>query len=126
MKTQTSITTQQALQALARLNDIMTQTSQAAYEIGARNIENHAARKADNKIRRKLHNGLFVEFKVIQREVPVILMRGTVYPSQQEWEAVMRNFPYNTPKVQLVTVQHNKRFAISGKVPTQRPKEPCN
>jgi len=50
----------------------------------------------------------------------VILMRDIVYPSQQEWETVMRNFPYTIPKVQPVTGQHNKRSAISGKVPTQR------
>jgi len=66
MKTQTAITTRQAPLALARLNDIMTQTGQVGYETGARHVfEDHAARKADNTISRKLHNGLFVELKVI-------------------------------------------------------------
>jgi len=35
--------------------------TQTPYETGARHVfEDHAARKADNKIRRKLHNGQFV------------------------------------------------------------------
>lgn len=79
-----------------------------------------AEAKVKNRSNRKLKNGLRIEIKVIQLEVTVTLWRDTIHPSLQEWNTVMRNFPYNTPSIIPQPSTEGNRFCITGRVPTQR------
>jgi hypothetical protein len=76
--------------------------------------------KAKTKSYRRLGRGLSVELKVMQHEVTVTLEREDVYPSTQEWDTIMKHFPYNTPRILPATSQRGNRLCITGKVPTQR------
>src|SRR6266487_1042789 len=85
MKTQTAITTQQDPEALARLNEIMTQAGQAANEAGARvAFEDHTARKADNTIRRKIADLALFETFLQSAGVPAI----GLHDNPQAWRGI--------------------------------------
>jgi hypothetical protein len=79
-----------------------------------------AEAKAKMKSYRKLKNGLHIEISVQQVEVTVTLGRDLVEPSVSEWDTVMKNFPYNTPKTIPTPSTRGNRLCITGKVPTQR------
>lgn len=76
--------------------------------------------RAKTRATRKLKNGLHLEIINNQSEVTIILWRDTVHPSIAEWDTVMRNFPYNTPKIVPAPVVEGSRYCIKGTVPTQR------
>jgi hypothetical protein len=98
MNTRTAITKQQDPQALAVMNDLMTQAGQAANEAGARHaFEDHTARKANNTIRRKIADLALFETFLQSAGVPVTGLydnpqakeAAAMQPKQKELEHVI-------------------------------------
>ncbi len=84
MKRQTALTTQDP-QQIARLNDIMQQAGQAANEAGARHaFADHAARKAENTIRRKVADLALFETFLQSAGVPAV----GLYDNPQAWHGI--------------------------------------
>lgn len=79
-----------------------------------------ARRRAGTKIVRRLKNGLRIEITHIYNTVMLCLTRDQTYPSLQEWETVLRHFPYRTPKTEPQRLQQGSRFTIYAELPTQR------
>lgn len=79
-----------------------------------------AEAKAKNVSKRRLKNGLRIEIKVIRNDVKVTLERPQVFPSATEWDTVMKNFPYSTPRVLPAPLLDGSRFLLTGTVPSQR------
>lgn len=79
-----------------------------------------ARTNAGTGIRRKLKNGLRIVLLCRSNEVVVVLWRTDAHPSLQEWETVMKHFPYTTPKITPQKKEKNGKFAIVGTVPSQR------
>jgi integrase len=82
---QIAITTNQDPQAIALMNDVMTQAGEAANEAGARHaFEDHTARKADNTIRRKIADLALFEKFLQSAGVPAI----GLYDNPHAWRGV--------------------------------------
>src|SRR5689334_4590456 len=82
---QTSVTTHQDLQALARLNDVMTQAGQAANQVAARRtFDEHTDRKAHNTIRRKRADLALFETFLNRAGVPA----AGLFDNPQAWHGV--------------------------------------
>jgi hypothetical protein len=75
---------------------------------------------AGTKIHRKLKSGLHIVILCRSDQVIVSLWRADTHPSLQEWDTVMKHFPYNTPSITPEKKEKNGKFAIVGTVPTQR------
>lgn len=79
-----------------------------------------AEAKAKTTSKRKLKNGLRVQLQVVQQDVRITLERPGTFPSAQEWDTVMKHFPYNTPKIMPAPKQEGGRYLLTGTVPSQR------
>lgn len=50
----------------------------------------------------------------------LILWRDKVFPSQQEWETVLKFWPYPVPKSEGLPVKQGNVYTLRGEVPTQK------
>ena len=79
-----------------------------------------AKAKAGTKIVRRLAKGLRVELMAAHNEVTITLTRDEAFPSMQEWDTIIKYFPYDTPRILPTPIQQGGRYTITGKVPSQR------
>jgi len=77
--------------------------------------------------RRRLKQGLHVS--ILQRPAcagrpnayTLIISRDTVYPSEQEWETVLKHWPYHVEIIQpSKIVDSDRRMALKADIPTAR------
>src|SRR5690242_18587796 len=78
-----------------------------------------AKEKTGSAVSRRLKNGLHIVLVARENEVVVGIWRNNAFPSISEWDTVMKNFPYATPKVLPSPKQKGSRYMISAKVPSQ-------
>jgi hypothetical protein len=78
-----------------------------------------AKHQAGIAAKRKLQNGLVISITVVQHETKITLGRQLVRPSLNEWNTVMKNFPYNTPNIIPTPADIKGWLCITGKVPSQ-------
>ena len=79
-----------------------------------------AKAKAGSIIIRKLNHGLRIELMCVSSEVRLTLTRDDKYPSIQEWETVMKYFPFEVEKISPVGEQKGGRYIISARFANQR------
>jgi len=80
-----------------------------------------AKAKAGTKIVRRLSKGgLRVELTAADNQVTITLTRYETFPSMQEWDTIIKYFPYDTPRILPTPIQQGGRYTITGKVPSQR------
>lgn len=75
--------------------------------------------KRQPKSRRTLARGLGVVMEVQQTQVRVTLWRMGEYPSLQEWDTIMRHFPYDTPRIVPETRAFGDIYTLAGVVPSE-------
>ena len=78
-----------------------------------------ARREAGRKIVRKLKNGLRIEMTALNGVIYLTLTRDNQYPSLQEWETVIRHFPYYVPKTAPLSEQTGSRFTMFNRLPSE-------
>ena len=70
--------------------------------------------------RYKLKNGLHITlYGTSTDKYKLILWRDKVFPSQQEWETVLKFWPYPVPKSEGLPVKQQSVYTLRGEVPTQ-------
>ena len=80
-----------------------------------------AKKKAGTKIRRKLGKGLGIEILCISSDVQLTITRDDKFPAQQEWETVIKYFPYPIPSsTQPTTRQEGSRYLLTARFASQR------
>lgn len=79
-----------------------------------------AKTRAGQEVSRKLKNGLRIVIKYDAPHIILTLTRDTVYPSMDEWDTVVRHFPYTLEKRMPAAQQQGYRFTISARFPTQQ------
>ena len=80
----------------------------------------YAEAKIKTTSRRTLGRGLKIELNLIEQQVIVTLQRDHNFPSVQEWDTIMKYFPYDTPRIMPEPRQQGSRYLLTGKVPAQR------
>jgi len=71
--------------------------------------------------RYKLNSGLHITlYGNSLDKYKLILWRGKVFPSQQEWETVLKFWPYPVPKSEGLQVRQHNIYTLRGEVPTQK------
>lgn len=88
------------------LTQIITQMLQAAKETGA--VQ-----------RRKLKNDLHITIIQQTTHWTLILRRDNIYPSEQEWQTVLRHWPYEVGQVQPEKRFVRSAYTLRGSVPTK-------
>lgn len=68
---------------------------------------------------RHLRSGLAIQIIVDGQQVRVTLKREGVTPSLQEWDTVMRCYPYPTPKIMPAPDQRGNNYYLTGVVPSE-------
>lgn len=72
--------------------------------------------------RRRLKHGLHITLVLRSTTWTLILRRDDVYPSEQEWDTVLRHWPY---RVEHVTAERRfvqQVYTLRGEVPKQKAK----
>lgn len=89
------------------LQQIITQMLQMAKETGA--VQ-----------RRKLKSGLHITIIQSTTHWKLILWRDKVYPSEQEWETVLKHWAYPIEMIKPEPHVHGDVKTLRGEVPTQK------
>ena len=69
--------------------------------------------------RRKLKSGLHITLIGYTTKYTLILWRDKVFPSEKEWETVLRFWPYQIESVKPQQAIKNDVHTLRGEIPTQ-------
>lgn len=71
--------------------------------------------------RYKLNSGLHITlYGTGIDKYKLILWRDKAFPSQVEWETVLKFWPYPVPKSEGLPVKQHEVYTLRGEVPTQK------
>lgn len=76
-----------------------------------------AKTKAGTPIRRQLHKGLRIEIVSVSTALRLTLVRENAYPSMDEWDTVVRHFPYPIQATYPLPRQEGNRHTLSARIP---------
>ena len=70
--------------------------------------------------KRKLKNGLLISLTCHSSGCTLKLSRDTTFPSAQEWDTVIKNFPYYSNAQFVKTTDTDQRLALIGELPSRK------
>jgi len=79
-----------------------------------------AKAKAGSIIVRRLNHGLRIELLCVSNEIRLTLTRDDKYPSMQEWQTVLKYFPFQVEKTAPIGEQKGGGFTIGARFANQR------
>lgn len=76
-----------------------------------------ATKTAGLAVRRSLGGGLRIDVIIDEGQARVQISRALVYPSDREWETVLRAWPYQVPQVQPRRFSYLGRYYMAAELP---------